>query len=113
MSNVLIEKIRKARENSFQIDGKTFIIRRPSGLEIITSGGYLPADLIKKFVVGWEGITEMDIIPGGTGAPVEFDAELFSQWIEDKPQYWQKIAEAVKSSIDEYQRKMDEELGKR
>lgn len=97
MSANLIERIKKARQITVKIGDKTLICRRPTDLEMlemrvekVTQG-----DILKRFVDGWEGFTEIDLVPGGTGVTVEFSKELFAEWVADHPESWTTISDAV------------------
>lgn len=90
----LIDKIRKARETGIEAGGYKFTIRRPTDEEAIHFGKSGLLDIVKKFVIGWE-MTELDIIPGGDGSPVKFDAELFSEWVADQPEVWEPLGTAI------------------
>jgi hypothetical protein len=96
--NPLIEKIRKARQTRVTVDGKTFIVRRPTDWEAIEMAGggeSRQMDFIERFVEGWEGITELDLIPSGDSVPVPFDHALFVEWIADQPKYWGDLTSAI------------------
>lgn len=108
--NPLIEKIRRARQTRVTVEGKTFIVRRPTHKEahFDFSGEALQLDLVEKLVVGWEGVTEIDLIPGGDAVPVEFDRELFIEWIADKPQYWADLTAAITKEYTAHAEKLVE-----
>ena len=94
----LIERIRKARQTRVTIEGKTFIVRRPTdweAYEMSSTGKSQQMDLLEKLVEGWEGITELDLVPGGDSTPVEFDRALFVEWVADRPQYWAELTSAI------------------
>ena len=110
----LIDKLRKSRQINVESKGKLFIVRRPTDLEMIdlqNSGGLTQGDIIKRFVCGWEGIKELDIIPGGTGEMVKFDSELFGEWIQDQPEHWSPITESIVTSYKKHKQKLEDELG--
>jgi hypothetical protein len=44
----------------------------------MSAGGNLSIETAAGFVVGWSGVNESDLLPGGDPEPVEFDAELFA-----------------------------------
>lgn len=97
MSRELIARIKKSRETEVKVDKFTFIIRRPTDVEAVAlsreSTG--PADVAQKFVVGWKGITEDDVVGGGGSEPVAFDVDLWREWCADNPAFWAPIAEAA------------------
>lgn len=97
MSQALIERIRKARQIAVKVGEITLTCRRPTDLEMlemriekVTQG-----DILKRFVEGWDGIKELDLVPGGTGVKVEFSRELFAEWVSDHPESWAIITDAV------------------
>jgi hypothetical protein len=106
--SVLIDKLKKSRRNDVTVEGKTFTIRRPTRMEAMDWLGDLDADAYKRFfeqqfslsdkqwkalaweglrrfVDDWPGMQEIDIIPGGVGAPLPFDRDLFLDWVQDHP----------------------------
>jgi hypothetical protein len=100
----LADKIRKSRETTVE-DGKhKFIVRRPTDLEMLkfaqTSD---PADLL-RFVVGWEGVTELDLYPGGGPEPAPFDAEACREWVGDRIETFGKITDAVMTAYEAHQK---------
>lgn len=82
----LADKIRKARESSVTVGGYTFTVRRPSDVEMLRlrSEG-LTLDGLIGYVVGWSGVKQIDIVPGGDPVPAEFDAETAREWLADRP----------------------------
>lgn len=101
MSKVLLQQLRKQRELKVQLTDKLSVTaRRPTDLqmnELRESGKF--GDLGKKWVIGWDGFLENDIVGGGGTDKVVFDPDLWSEWYEDHPEHWEKIAIAV---IDSY-----------
>jgi len=84
----LAEKIRKLRQITVPIEGKdyAFVVSRPTEIDVqeLRAAGAIPARLlVERFVVGWEGVREMDIIPGGDPHPIEFDREACVEWLSD------------------------------
>lgn len=97
MSKILIDLIRRARQVNVKVGSITLICRRPTDLEMLEMRGkdVRQGDLLTRFVVGWEGVTELDLVPGGTGAEVPFSPDLFAEWVADHPASWGPITEAV------------------
>ena len=106
----LIERIRKARQTRVTVDGKTFIVRRPTDKEAyeMSSSKSQQMDLIERFVEGWEGITELDLVPGGGSIPVEFDRDLFVEWVADQPKYWGELTSAITKEYTAHAEKLVE-----
>lgn len=82
--SALLEKIRRAREFRVEAAGFTFTVRRPTDVEWMEIAGQSTARAVLPFVVGWEGVKEMDIIPGGDPHPLAFDAEVCKEWLTDR-----------------------------
>jgi hypothetical protein len=111
--SVFLEKLTKSRQTVVEAGGKNFTILRPTPMQamdwLIGMGGdplspeqvkrfidekfslnnkewrALAQTAVERFVVDWPGMTELDIIPGGIGASIPFDKELFLCWVEDHP----------------------------
>jgi hypothetical protein len=114
MSAVLIEKIRKARQQDVVVNDITFTCRRPTDLEMVDWArlGLERGEILKRFVVGWNGVKESDLIPGGTSEPVEFDNSLFMEWVADRPDTWAPLIETVTSSYRQHQADLEQALKK-
>ena len=96
--DTLLSGMRKARESSIKIDRFTFTIRRPTDMDALGMNYSNPREAmegITKFVVGWDGVTEMDLVPGGTGEAVMFHPALFAEWIQDQPDMWSNLTDKV------------------
>jgi hypothetical protein len=100
MSTSLAEKIRKSREKGVPVGGFDFTIRRPTDLDMMEfSKSRQPADLV-RFVVGWDKVKELDLLPGGDGHPVPFDADACSEWLADRTDLMVPLINAI---TEEYQ----------
>lgn len=90
----LVDKIRKARETTIPINGKTWTIRRPTDEEATQFGQLGLLDAVKRFTIGWE-LIELEIIPGGGPEKVPFDSILFAEWVADQPEVWEPLGAAI------------------
>jgi hypothetical protein len=106
----LIERIRAARQTRVTVEGKTFIVRRPTDWEFaeMRKREVLQMDILERFVEGWEGVTELDLVPGGDASPVEFDKDLFAEWVADQDQYWTPITDAVVNEFIAHRKRLGE-----
>ncbi len=61
-------------------------------------------DMVCEFVVGWEGITEADLLGAAVGsdAPVPFHAELWSRHLRDNLAHVEPVAAAIVRSVTEH-----------
>lgn len=109
----LIKKIQKAREITINAGKFSFTVRRPTDLEMLYLRGQdvRQGDLLEKFVTGWFGVTELDLIPGGTGVPVDFDSKLFMEFVSDRPELWGPLANGIMDSYAQHRQKLDDALG--
>jgi len=82
----------RARERNVEVGGHTYVIRRPKPAEMMVEHSGL--ELVRTFVVGWD-LTNADLIPGGTPDPEPFEAALFADWVDDHPELWGPLVEAI------------------
>ena len=100
----LIDKLRASRLSKVQAGTFEFTIKRPTAMDMVKLSGADKDEMLKRFVVDWSGVKELDIIPGGDPFDVPFDHELFYEWLSDNPQFWEPI---IKGIIDAYQQYED------
>lgn len=95
--SALAEKIRRARQRTVEADGRKFVIQRPTDADAMFRLSGLDAiDVLKRFVIDWPGMTELDLgIPGGSPVEVAFDPEAFGAWVEDQPRVLQALTDAL------------------
>jgi len=102
--SALIERLRRNREHRVEAGGRTFIVRRPTDLEWAEMREDLNARSLVRYVVGWEGVTEIDLYAGGTGHPVPFDSALAMEWLSDRPDLFvivtQKIIDLYREHVE-------------
>lgn len=110
MMDARIEQIRRARQTRVEHNDKVFIVRRPTYWEaslMAAEGGANQMDILTKFVVGWECFTDADLFPGGDTAPTEFSTELFTEWVQDNPEYWNPITSAISEEYRVYMERLE------
>ena len=91
----LVEKIRRAREQRVPAGKHTFIVRRPTDLEMMDlSRDRRPANLL-RFVVGWDGVTEADLVNGGDPHPLPFDGDACTEWLSDRMDLFAPVTNAI------------------
>lgn len=108
--SALSEKIRKAREVEVEAAGFSFIVRRPTDLEIIELNKSSMGRAILPFVIGWNGVSELDILGTGTPHPMEFDAVACREWLEDRIDILSAVVEAVFKAYEDHRAKIGESV---
>lgn len=109
-------KILASRERWVDACGYRFLIRRMADIPLArlwanTKGsGDFSIELVLRQVVGWDGITEAVLAPGGGDEPVPFDEELFRLWVEDRGDVFNALFDAV-SAENQRHREAKEEAG--
>jgi hypothetical protein len=108
MSRELIAKLKKAREVKVTIGKFTFTARRPTDVEAIAlhRGDGAFSTIAQDFVIGWDGVTEDDIIGGGGSDPFPFAPELWREWCADRPDLWGPISNACLDAYREHAEKL-------
>lgn len=97
MSKTLLEQLNKSREVRVPSGDVTFIILRPTDMDVAMNVriDIHERDIFRKYVIGWDGITERHIVASGENMPAQFSAELFAAWIEDHPEHWNPIINGI------------------
>jgi hypothetical protein len=93
----LADKMRKARESVVTVGEYKFTVRRPTDVEAnaLRADGRLSVAAFIPFVVGWDGVREMDMLPGGDPHPLAFDADACKEWLADRPDLLTPISNAI------------------
>lgn len=114
MSKELVARIRAARQSTVDLgNGKSLVCRRPTNLEMFEMRGKATkSEILTKFIDGWSGFTELDLVPGGTGAEAKFDVELFAEWVADNPSSWPLISDAIVTSYTAHEKSLADAVKK-
>lgn len=94
----LAEKIRKAREQTVEQGGFTFTVRRPTDVEMMGLAGSGSVARILPYIIGWAGVREIDVLPGGDPHPLPFDAAVRDEWLADRPDLLMPLADRILES---------------
>ncbi len=97
MANPLLARLRKQRELNVTVGKFVFIANRPTDVEWVEmqqNGGKFH-EIARRFVHGWENVTEDDIVGGGGSDAVPFEAPLWMDWCADHYEFWEPVANAV------------------
>jgi len=106
----LLTKLRRQREKVIDLDAthSVTILRPPEeDLGSMLSGtgesrvwAVEPAH-VRKYVCGWKGFTEEDVLGKGVGGtdPLDFDADLWSALVADNVAWLNKVADGILKAI--------------
>lgn len=114
----LTARIIAARRRWVEAGGFGFEIQRPTEYDLAELRSRRPKDkilgmveLVKAHVVGWRGVKESDLVPGGAADAPAFDAALFAAFIEDRPTLWAPLAQAIWDTVLERERELEQLRG--
>lgn len=100
--STLLERLRAARESWVSTGEGSFevLLRRPTELQL-ARWRQQPGDFVlRQCLVGWRGITEADLVPGGEGKTPAFDADTCAEYLEDRPDAYAKVFEGLQHLLD-------------
>lgn len=101
----LVERLRAAREHSVEVaPGKRVRVRRPLEWEMRRFRAGVTLELVLEYVVGWEGVTEADLLPPGVGGPsaAEFSAEAAREALGDRHDWFNAVCDALVQQMSQY-----------
>lgn len=99
MSKEIITRLRKAREVRITCGAFTFIAIRPTDLDMVAVMALGGDEQIRRcldFVIGWDGVSENDIVDGGGATePIPFTVDMWRAWSADRMEFWNPISEEL------------------
>lgn len=98
----LIAKLQAARESSVEVaTGKRLKVRRPLEADMPRFRNGVSVELACECVVGWEGVTEADLLGAAVGASddVPFDAGVAAETLRDRVDWVEKVSRHVAELI--------------
>jgi hypothetical protein len=97
-----LDKRYKAREQQIAAGGHAYTLRRPTAAQLARLGEGSRLDMLRECVVGWD-LTWLDLFPGGDPVPATFTPELWSDFLDDSPDIWRPLGEALLDLIRAHQ----------
>jgi len=93
----IADKLRAARKVEVSIDNITFYINRATLEQSLTysSRQSTDASICRAHVYGWDGVKESDLIDGGSDQDVPFSADVFSEIIGEKIDWWKPLSTKI------------------
>lgn len=105
--SALSDKLRRAREVRVPAGGYVFTILRPTAIDILELQDKSTARAILPYIIGWEGVTGLDLYSGGDGAPVPFDADACAEWLTDRVDLLGPIVQAAFEAYENHQKRIE------
>ena len=105
-------RLRAARESWVTLPGVTLelLMRRPTERDVFMSvRDEDDATFLRRVIVGWRGIKEHEIVPGGEGLEPAFEAELCVEWLADQPVLYTAAVQAAYKLIADHRAARDED----
>ena len=102
-----LEKRQRARESQVELLGHRYTLRRPTALERVEMSSGTRLDQARACVVGWD-LTHLDLFDGGEPTPAPFERALFDDWLDDAPDLWIPLIDAVEGLIAAHDKRLEE-----
>lgn len=61
-----------------------------------------------RYVVGWQGVQEIHLVPGGSAVDVPWTDEVGREFLADRPDLWAPIVDAVLATYTEHVAALDD-----
>ena len=103
--SALLDKMRRAREQRVEAGGFFFTVRRPTDIEFLAFAKVREPVALLRFVVGWDRVNEIDLVPGGAPTPAAFDSDACVEWLSDRPDLFGPVVDAVIAAYENHQAK--------
>lgn len=100
----LAAKLRAKRESLVTLEpGKTMRIRRPAATRL-GQFRHITAELAAACCVGWDGITEADLLGAeiGSSDPAPFDTEACLEVLADRREWFAKVCDGLVMAISAF-----------
>lgn len=113
---ILVSQLLKGREVVADLGRMKFTLVRPSEMELIQMGGPtgqvdVGLVMLRDKCVGWSGVLESDISPGGASDEIPFDRVLYQNWIADRPDIWVPMLDKFGKAIDAHRKALEQLKG--
>jgi len=87
------------------VDGMKFTAQRPTLEDLVHAridDKIQHPVFLRKYVNGWEGVRESDVLEGGSDALLPFNKGLFDLVVGDMPKIWKPVAEKLIKAANDF-----------
>jgi hypothetical protein len=105
MSQSLINRLLSQRESWLDLEpGKRVKVRRPPELEAVDLRHGVTLEHVTKYVVGWEGITEADLLGATVGSDTvpAFSADVWTIVVTDRMEWFALVRNKIMELVVEH-----------
>jgi len=101
----MLERLRAAREVWVEVDGFRFLIRRPTDIQLAQWRELSPGEepepsrVLRRCLIAWEGVRELDVVPGGSADFAPFSVAVAVEWLEDRVELYSKVIDGVRAAV--------------
>ena len=108
MAADLLDRLRAARETWVTVGAHDFLVRRPTDVQLARSSHGGDTDFLRACLIGWRRVTWLDLVPGGDGSEAPFELDAAIEWLEDNPELYTGVVEAIVSVIQSRMQRLAE-----
>ena len=107
MAGLLESESTRASSASKSRPARSFRLRRPLQAQMPRFRGGISLQIMAEYTVGWEGVTEADVLPPGVGGDgkAEFSQDIVFEVLGDKADWYEAaakgMADAIKAFLDQ------------
>lgn len=113
-TDILINRLLAQRQSCVEIrPGVGLIVTRPLPSELIDFRDATAYTAAARWVVGWEGMTEADILGAAIGSPVpiEYSKRLADLVLPDHPDWCTRVQDRLISMVIEHRQQQEQAEG--
>lgn len=106
MGHNLLQRRIAARQLIVESGGRQFTLRRPTEYEMVKHAESSVLEFLAACIDD-VALTESDLVEGGAPAPVPFDRALVFDWLQEKPDLWRPLSDALNAMLVTHREAME------
>jgi len=110
MSELIVKRQQAARKIKAVSNGHTvfFLRPRPGDLAKRSGDDLHPLSLLSDFAIDWDGFTEANLFPSGGPEEVEFEKDIWINWLYEHDETWEDFASALTDAMDRHKTALED-----